>query len=54
MCEDDSFGFVDLDDVLRGWHIILAFAKGQQKETKRDVLCCAKDSKDYVAYYVGR
>jgi len=54
MCEDDSFGFVDPDDVLRGCHIIPAFAKGQRKETKRDVSYCAKDSKDYVAYYVGR
>jgi len=53
MCEDDSFGFVDPDDVLHGCHIIPAFAKGQWKETKRDVSCCAKDSKDYVAYYVG-
>ena len=50
---DDSFGFVDLDDVLRACHIIPAFAKGQRKEPKRDVSHCANDSKDYVSYYVG-
>ena len=53
MCDNDSFGFVDLDDVLCRCHIVPAFAKGQQKETKRDVTHCTKDSKDYVSYYVG-
>lgn len=52
--EDDSFGFVDPDDVLRGCHILPAFAKGKRQETKIDVSPCAKDSKDYQLYYVGR
>lgn len=52
--EDDSFGFVDQDDVLRGCHILPAFIKGKRQETKVDVSPCAKDSKDYQLYYVGR
>jgi hypothetical protein len=50
----DSFGFVDPDDVLRGCHILPAFAKGKRIETKVDVSRCAKDSKDYLLYYVNR
>jgi hypothetical protein len=71
--ENDSFGFVDPNDVLRGCHILPAFAKGkrnetsvdvshilpvfaksERNETSVDVSRCAKDSKDYKSYYVGR
>lgn len=51
---DDSFGFVDPMDVLRGCHILPAFARGRREETTIDVSRCAKDSKDYKLYYVGR
>jgi hypothetical protein len=54
MHEDESFGFVDPNDVLRGCHILPAFTKGKRKETTMDVSRCAKDSKDYKVYYVGR
>lgn len=53
MHEDTSFGFVDPNDVLRGCHIIPAFAKGQ-RTAKTNVLRCAKDSKDYLLYYISR
>jgi hypothetical protein len=54
MHDDNSFGFVDPDDVLRGCHILPAFGKGKREETKVNVSRCAKDSKDYQLYYVGR
>jgi len=54
MHKSDSFGFVDLKDVLRGCHIIPAFANGKQYENGVGISCCAKDGKDYKLYYVGR
>ena len=53
MHEDTSFGFVDLNDVLRWCHILPAFAKGKCT-SNINVSCCAKNSKDYLLYYVGR
>ena len=53
MHEDTSFGFVDLNDVLQGCHILLAFMKGKHR-SNTNVSCCVKDSKDYLLYYVGR
>jgi len=53
MQEVDSFGFVDPDDVLQGCHIIPVFSKGKHRETQHNISCCAKDSKDYMLYYVG-
>lgn len=53
MHEDNSFGFVDPNDVLRGCHIIPAFAKGK-RTANISVSRYAKDSKDYLLYYVGR
>ena len=54
MHEDNSFGFVDPNDVLRGCHILPAFAKGKREEANVNVSHCAKDTKDYLRYYVGR
>lgn len=54
MHEDNSFGFVDPDDVLRGCHILPAFAKGKREEIRVNVSRCVKDTKDYLLYYVGR
>ena len=54
MHEDNSFGFVDPNNVLRGCHILPAFAKGKREEANVNVSHCAKDTKDYLRYYVGR
>ena len=54
LCDEASFGFVDPKDVLRGCHIIPAFAKGQHHQNGAGVSRCAKDSNDYKLYYVGR
>jgi len=54
MHEDNSFGFVDPDDLLWRCHILLAFAKGKRRETNIDVSHRAKDSNDYLFYYIGQ
>jgi hypothetical protein len=54
MNRKDSFGFVDPKDVLRGCHILPAFAKGKRQANGVGISRCAKDSKDYNYYYVGR
>jgi hypothetical protein len=51
--QDNSFGFVDPEVVLRGCHILPAFDKGK-RESNVNVSRLAKDSKDYLIYYVGR
>ena len=52
--DEDSFGFVDPIDILRGCHLLPAFSKGKRNKAGIDVSRCAKDSKDYEFYYVGR
>lgn len=52
--EEASFGFVDPKDILRGCHIIPAFAKGLRHRNGVGVSRCAKDGNDYTLYYVGR
>ena len=54
MNEDDAFGFVDPQDVLRGCHIMPNFAKGKRHADGIGISRCAKDGKDYNRYYVGR
>ena len=54
LCEETSLGFVDPKDVLRGCHIIPAFAKGRRHQNGVGVSRCAKDGNDYKLYYVGR
>jgi hypothetical protein len=54
MHHNESFGFVDPGDVLRGCHILPAFAKGKRQANGVSVSRCAKDGKDYKLYYVGR
>ena len=51
--QDNSFGFVDPEVVLRGCHILPAFDKGM-RESNVNVSRSAKDKKDYLLYYVGR
>lgn len=50
----NSFGFVDPKDVLRGSHILPAFAKGKRQANEVGISRCAKDGKDYKLYYIGR
>ena len=52
--DNDSFGFVDLIDILQGCHLLPAFSKGKRNKAGIDISQCAKDSKDYELYYVGR
>lgn len=54
LAEDDSFGFVDPSDVLRGCHIMPRFSKGQLHSDGKGLSFCAKDSSDWAQYYVGR
>jgi hypothetical protein len=51
---EDAFGFVDPKDVLRGCHIMPNFAAGKRHADEVGTSRCAKDSKDYRCYYVGR
>ena len=51
--KDNSFGFVDPEDVSRGCHIIPAFDKGK-RESNINISRSAKDNNDYLLYYVGR
>jgi hypothetical protein len=54
MHQNSSFGFVDPSDVLRGCHILPAFAKGKRHANEIGMSRCAKDGKDYNLYYIGR
>lgn len=54
MSDDDAFGFLDPSDVLRGCHIVPAFAKGKLHSDSKGLSCCAQDSSDWVEYYVNR
>jgi len=51
---EDAFGFVDPKDVLRGCHIMPAFAEGKRHGDGVGISRCARDGKDYHYYYVGR
>jgi|SRR6266436_7027565 len=51
---EDAFGFIDPSDVLRCCHIIPAFSSGKVHEDGRGLSFCARDSSDWVAYYVNR
>jgi hypothetical protein len=51
---DDAFGFVDPSDVLRGCHIIQAFANGKVHLDGRGISPCATDMHDWRKYYVMR
>lgn len=50
----DAFDFIDPADVLRSCHIIPRFAKGQLHSDGKGLSTCARDSADWVEYYVGR
>lgn len=50
----DAFGFLDPGDVMRGCHIIPAFAKKKCFADGRGLSRCAMDSGDWHRYYVNR
>ncbi|KIM91270.1 hypothetical protein PILCRDRAFT_1439 [Piloderma croceum F 1598] len=54
MAKDDAFGFLDPSDVLRGSHIVPAFAKGKLHPDGKGLLHLAQDSSDWIEYYVNR
>jgi hypothetical protein len=54
MAEGNSFGFIDPADVLRGGHIVPAFATGKRYADGEGLSRCARDSSDYHSYYVNR
>ena len=54
MHRNNSFGFVDPRDVLRGCHILPAFSNGKRRTDGVGLSRFAKDAKDYNLYYVGR
>jgi len=54
LAKDDSFGFVDPSDVLRGCHIMPRFSKGQLHSDGKGLSKRAGDSSDWAEYYVGR
>lgn len=51
--DGDSYGFVDPAKVLRGCHIIPAFANGRLHADGKGLSSCAKDGADWVRYYVN-
>ncbi|KIM77688.1 hypothetical protein PILCRDRAFT_90994 [Piloderma croceum F 1598] len=52
--QDDSFGFVDPADVLRGCHIIPRFSGGKVHADGKGLSRLAGDAKDWTRYYVNR
>lgn len=49
-----AFGFLDPSDVLRGCHIIPAFAKGRSFPDGKGMSKWARDSDDWKGYYISR
>jgi hypothetical protein len=54
MQDVDSFGFVDPANVLRGAHLIPNFVVGLRHTDTVGISECARDSKDWKQYCVGR
>jgi hypothetical protein len=52
--QDDSFGFVDPADVLRGCHIIPRFSGGKVHADGKGLSHLAGDAEDWTRYYVNR
>jgi hypothetical protein len=51
---EDAFGFVDPRDILRGCHIIPAFARGKRHSDGISISRCALDGNDWARYLVNR
>jgi hypothetical protein len=54
MAHANSFGFLDPADVMRGCHIIPAFATNRRYADGQGISRCAKDTNDWQSYYVNR
>jgi hypothetical protein len=54
MADDESFGFLDPADVLRGCHIIPRFSRGQVHSDRVGISFWAEDAEDWKAYCVNR
>lgn len=54
MAREDAFGFVDPRNVLRGSHIISAFASGKTHQDEVSLSRHAYDANDWSRYYVNR
>ena len=54
MTQDDAYGFIDPTNVLRGCHLILAFASGRKHADGVSVSRNARDGADWKHYYVNR
>ncbi|KAH7917303.1 hypothetical protein BV22DRAFT_1135525 [Leucogyrophana mollusca] len=52
--EEDAFGFVDPDDVLRGCHVVPQFSQGLRHLDGVGISPCAHDHTDYQYYFVNR
>ena len=54
MTEEDAYGFVDPSNVLRGCHLIPAFASGRMHPDSVSISQNARDGADWKYYYVNR
>ena len=54
MSKDDAFGFIDPSDVVRGCHIIPRFAGRKRHLDGIGLSFLARDSSDWLEYYVDR
>jgi hypothetical protein len=54
MNDDNAFGFINPSEVLRSCHLIPAFAKGKVHADGKGLSLLARDSSDWVSYYVNR
>ena len=54
MNNENAFDFVDPADILRGCHLIPAFAKGRSHPDRINFSPIAKDGDDWKYYYVNR
>jgi len=54
VASDGAFGFVNPRDVLRGCHVVPAFANGKVHLDGIGISRCAADANDWCRYYVNR
>jgi hypothetical protein len=54
VADKGAFGFINPSDVLRGCHLVPAFASGKRHPDGKGLSSCAQDASDWVAYYVNR
>lgn len=54
MADDNAFDFIDPSDVLRGCHIVPRFSNGRTHLDGKGLSRCARDTSDFLQYYVNR